>query len=175
VRHILRIPPVTETEMNAGISKLDSVRSKLIAGVIDFNSAAGKYTEDETAKFAGPYLLSKDGDNYNTFDELDKDVVTVLSKLKVGEYSQPVAFTDERGKKGIRILYLKSRTEPHRMNLRDDYNKIANAALEEKKFTALDKWLTSHINDFYIMIDHQDADCPQLKKWTGTEKTALAR
>ncbi|MFL5738726.1 MAG: peptidylprolyl isomerase [Flavisolibacter sp.] len=176
VRHILRIPPVTDEEVNGSISKLDSVRAKLITGAIDFNAAAGKYSEDETAKFAGPYIISSDGDTYNRIDELDKDIVTMLNKLKVGEYSQPVVFTDERaGKKGVRIIYLKSRSEPHRMNLRDDYNKIAQAALEEKKYLAIDKWLTTHIPNYYIMIDPEQVGCPQLQKWVNASKSTASK
>jgi peptidyl-prolyl cis-trans isomerase SurA len=162
-------------EVNAGISKLDSVRAKLIAGTIDFNAAAGKYTEDEQAKYAGPYILSGDGDSYNRIDELDKDIVAMLDKLKVGEYSQPAVFTDERGKKGVRILYLKSRSAPHRLNLRDDYNKVAQQALEEKKYQALDKWLKANIPSYYIMVDPENADCPQLKKWVDAQKTYASK
>jgi peptidyl-prolyl cis-trans isomerase SurA len=172
VRHILRIAPITDAEINQSISKLDSVRSKLIAATIDFNNAAGKYSEDESAKYSGPYIISRDGDTYNNIDELDKDVVAMLSKIKIGEYSQPTLFTDERtGKKGVRILYLKSRSEPHRMNLRDDYNKISTAALEEKKYLALEKWMNAHIPNYYIMVDPEEASCPKLDKWVNAQKT----
>jgi peptidyl-prolyl cis-trans isomerase SurA len=173
LRHILRIPPVTEVEINAGISKLDSVRAKLIAGTMDFNTAAGKYTEDKSAQFSGPYITSRDGDTYLNIDELTPDVVAQLDKLKIGEFSQPVPFADERGRKGVRILYLKSRTDPHVMNLRDDYNKVSQVALEEKKYATLDKWLNTHIPNYYIMVDHPDASCSQLTRWTATQqKTA---
>ncbi|HEU4470171.1 MAG TPA: peptidylprolyl isomerase [Flavisolibacter sp.] len=173
VAHILRIPPITEEDLKSGISRLDSVRAKLIAGTIDFNSAAGKYSDDETAKFVGPFIISRDGDTYNRIDELDKDVVAMLGTLNVGEYSQPTIFNDERGgKRGVRILYLRSRSEPHRMNLRDDYNRISQAALEEKKYQALEKWLTAYIPTYYVMIDPDNAGCPQLKKWTGSKDVA---
>jgi peptidyl-prolyl cis-trans isomerase SurA len=166
VRHILRIPPITETEINESVSKLDSVRSKIIAGTMDFAIAAGKYSEDEAQKYTGPYIQSRDGDTYNTIDELDKDIVAVLDKLKIGEISQPTAFDDQRGKKGVRLLYLKSRSEPHRMNLANDYDKIANYALEQKKSTALEKWLTTHIPTYYIMVDPSGSTkCSQLDKW----------
>jgi peptidyl-prolyl cis-trans isomerase SurA len=171
IRHILRIPPVTDAEMNAGIAKLDSVRSKIIAGTMDFAQAGGKYSEDPNQKFTGPWIMSNDGDIYNRIDELDKDVVAVIGKLKVGEISQPIAYTDERGKKAVRLLYLKSRSEPHRMNLRDDYNKIKQAALEEKKYKALEKWLDNHISNYYIMIDPENASCPQLQKWANGQKS----
>ena len=38
--------------------------------------------------------------NFLTIDQLDKDLVAMLKDMKVGEYSKPAAFTDERGKKG---------------------------------------------------------------------------
>lgn len=175
VRHLIKVPPVTEEEMTAGASKLDSVRAKLIAGTIDFNTAAGKYSEDDQAKFIGPLIMSSDGDTYNRIDELDKDVVAMLGKLKIGEFSQPMQFTDERAqKKGVRILYLKSRSEPHIMNLRDDYNKISQAAQDEKKFLALDKWMNLHIPTYYIMIDPDAGNCKQLQKWTGVAKAIAA-
>lgn len=174
VRHILRKPPVTDDEINQGISRLDSVRSKLIAGTITFPIAAGKYSEDEAAKYSGPYIQSRDGDTYVTIDELDKEIVAILDKLKVGEYSQPVAFTNERGERGVRILYLKSRSEPHRMNLKDDYDKIANYALEQKKSAALEKWISTKLSTYYIMVDPATASgCEQLKKWSG-DKNATA-
>lgn len=173
ISHILRIPPVTDDEMNEAMATLDSVRSKLIAGTLDFNAAAGKYNQDEAQKYQGPFIISGDGDSYNRIDELDKDIVAQLGKLKVGGFSQPYAFMDERSaKKGVRILYLKSRSEPHVMNLRDDYNKIAQAALEEKKYFALEKWLNSNIPTHYIMLDESASGCKQLEKWMAASKTA---
>jgi peptidyl-prolyl cis-trans isomerase SurA len=170
IRHILRIPPVTETEINESVAKLDSVRAKLIAGTITFPIAAGKYSEDEAAKYSGPYLTGRDGSSYVTIDQLDKDVVAILDKLKLGEYSQPAVFTDERGKKGVRIIYLKSRSEPHRMNVKDDYDKIAQYALEQKKGAALEKWLTTKIPTYYIMVDPASSSgCSQLQKWTNLQ------
>jgi peptidyl-prolyl cis-trans isomerase SurA len=170
IRHILRIPPVTDVEVNAAVAKLDTVRSKIIAGTIGFNEAAGKYSEDDQAKFTGPFLLNKDGAPYVTIDQLDKDMVGTISKLKVGEYSQPTVFDADETKKGVRIVYLKSRSEPHRMNLRDDYSKISEIALEQKKNEALQKWLQAKIPTYYIMIDEQAKnDCPNLKKLAAGE------
>ena len=57
----------------------------------------------------------------------------MLKDLKVGEYSQPTEFTDEQGKKAVRIVDILTKTEPHRENLKDDYDKVAQRALEEKK------------------------------------------
>jgi peptidyl-prolyl cis-trans isomerase SurA len=166
VRHILRIPPVTETEINMAKTKLDTVRSKIIAGVLGFNEAASKYSDDESAKFTGPYITSRDGSTYVTIDALDKEMVAMIGKMKIGEFSQPVAYTDEQGKKGVRIVHLKSRSEPHRMNLKDDYSKISNFALEEKKSKTLEKWVSEKVPTYYIMVDPETGkDCPLLMKF----------
>ncbi|HEY6502944.1 MAG TPA: peptidylprolyl isomerase [Chitinophagaceae bacterium] len=170
VRHILRIPPVTDAEINQAKSRLDTVRSKIVAGTIGFNEAAKKYSDAEEAKFTGPYILNRDGSQYVTIDMLDKEMVAQLSKMKIGEYSLPTAFTSEQGKKGVRIVYLKSRSEPHRMNLTDDYSKISQMALEEKKGLALDKWMRTKIPTYYIMVDGvTSAECPQVQKFASSD------
>jgi len=174
VRHILRRPPITETEIAAASSKLDSARAKIIAGTLTFATAAGRYSEDETAKFTGPYLTGRSGSTFVSIDELDKDVVSQLEKLNVGDISQPVEFTNERGDKGVRILYLKQRTEPHRLNLKDDYDKIAQFAIEEKKYVALDKWMNIHIPTYYVKLESDAATCSQLQKWKTTATAAAS-
>ncbi len=175
VRHILRVPPVNEEEINAAVAKLDSVRTQLIAGTMDFNTAAGKYSDDEQSKFAGAYLTNQRNETSVTIDEMDKSVVAILDKIKLGGYSQPMPYTDEHsGKKGVRLVYLKSKSDPHRMNMKDDYNRIASAALDEKKFKALDKWLTTHISSHYVMLDAGEASCPGLKKWADAAKVYAA-
>lgn len=169
VKHILRIPPVTDVEINQGKGKLDTIRSKIIAGTLGFNEAATKYSDDESVKFTGPFVLNRDGSPYVTIDQLDKEMVAAISKMKVGEFSQPIAFTGEQDKKGVRIIYFKSRTEPHRMNMRDDYSKISQMALEEKKAKALQKWLDEKLPTYYIMVDSETAaGCPEIRKFNST-------
>ena len=171
VRHILRIPPVTDAEIKQAISKLDTVRSRIIAGTIGFNEAGSKYSDDESAKYAGPFITGRDGSTYITIDQLDKDMVGMISKMKVGEFSRPTAFEGEQGKKGARIVYLKSRSEPHRMNLHDDYSKIAQIAQEEKKSKTMEKWMKTKIPTYYIMVDAvTSTDCPMLDKYVSDKK-----
>lgn len=165
VRHILRTPPVTPEEIALATSKVDSVRAMLIAGTKEFGEAAAKYSEDEGIKFNGPYITGRDGSTYVTIDELDKDIIPVLNKLKVGEYSQPTEFTDDRGKKGVRLIYLKSRSEPHRMNVKDDYSKLSSLVMEEKKFNALESWITKRIPTYYIRVDDEMINCKNVKKF----------
>lgn len=164
VRHILKIPKVTQIEMREGYAKMDSIRAKLIAGTIDFGSAVSRYSDDESSKFTAGIIQGREG-SFMTIDQLDKDLVTKLQDLKVGEYSLPLEYTNETGKKGLRIVYLKTKTSPHRENLKDDYNKIAQRALDLKKENALEKWFQNKIKNYYIRLDIEYKGCPVLKKW----------
>lgn len=163
IRHILRIPEVTQTEVDEVKQKLDSVRSMLIAGTLTFGEAVDKFSEDEASKFTAGLVSGREGTSV-TIDELDKDLVKDLSSLKVGEYSPPVEFTDERGKKGVRLVVVQNKTEPHRENLKDDYNRVAMRAIEEKKEAAVEKWFKSKLPTYYVMVDPDYSGCESIRK-----------
>ena len=163
VRHILKVPRINDEDLQVSIEKLDTVRSKLIAGTLTFGEAVNKYSDEEQSKFTGGRRSGSDGSPIISIDQLGKDEVGMIDKMKVGEYSAPFSFVDERGKKGVKILYLISRTEPHRENLKDDYSKIAVRALEEKKEKFLEQWFRNHVKDFYLQVDEDYRSCEMLK------------
>lgn len=172
IRHILKIPQISSIEINDTKGKLDTIRSKLVAGTLDFGQAVSRYSEDDNSKFTGGRIPARDGTTYLTIDELDKDLVLMLKDLKVGEYSQPTEFTDEKGKKGVRIVELLTKTQPHRENLKDDYDKVAQKALEEKKNQVLEDWFAKKIPTFYVKLADDYKSCPEMKKWQTNVTTA---
>jgi peptidyl-prolyl cis-trans isomerase SurA len=174
IRHILRIPQITQPEIVQATEKLDSIRKQLISGSIGFGEAVAKFSDDPNAKFTAGILMARDGSNYLKIDELDKEMVLLLKKsnLSSGQYSQPTVFSDERGKKGVRIVYIISKSEPHRENLKDDYNRIAQRALEQKKNKALQTWFQARIATYYIMIDGDYRNCSNLSKWQTRQFTS---
>ncbi len=167
VRHILKIPPVTGEEVNETSAKVDSIRAKLLAGSLNFGEAVSRYSEDENSKFSGGRIQGPSGSSFVTIDQLDKDMVVALKTMKPGDYSSPLPYTDDRGKKAVRLVYLQSRTEPHRENLKDDYSKIAQRALDEKKSLVLQNWFAAHIPNFYIVVDPEFTGCESIKDWTS--------
>ena len=164
VRYILRSPRVTDTETALAVGKLDSVRAKLIAGTMSFGEASEKYGEDDQRSFTGGMKQGNNG-TYLTIDQLDKNMVLAIKDMKVAEFSKPASFTDERGKKGVHLVYLKSRSEPHRENMKDDYNRISLRALEVKKQGVMEKWFASKISSYYLMIDNDFTKCQSLSPW----------
>ncbi len=165
IRHILKIPQVSSIEINQAKEKLDSIRIKLVSGELQFGEAVSKYSEDDNSKFTGGRIPGRDGSTFVSIDQLDKDLVLMLKDLKVGEYSPATEFSDEKGKKGVRIVQIITKTEPHRENLKDDYDKVSQRALEEKKNEVLEQWFGKKIPSFYVNISDEFKTCPEMEKW----------
>lgn len=173
IRHILRIPRITNTEINESKKKLDSIRSLLIAGSLSFGDAVQKFSDDDISKFTAGMIAEPGRPTAMNYDEFDKSIIQVLDreKLQPGQYSQPHEYIDQtNGKQAVRILYLKSRTEPHRENLKDDYDKVAQRALEVKKQEHVIKWFNSKIPTFYLNIDPSYTYCETLDIWLKNAK-----
>ncbi len=62
-------------------------------------------------------------------------------------------------------MYFKARSKPHVENIKEDYARLAERALEEKKGLALEKWFKEHLPNYYIMIDNEYANCSSLTDW----------
>ena len=60
VRHLLMVPQVTSFEIKDGLNKFDSIRAKLITGIIDFGAAVAKYSDDEASRFTAGQITGKD-------------------------------------------------------------------------------------------------------------------
>ena len=172
VRHILKIPQITNIEISETVDKLDSVRALLIAGNIDFGTAVNQYSNDDMSKFTAGRVQGEDGSGFVTIDQLEKDMIPYLQTLKVGGYTQPVAFTNQQGKKGVRVIHLISQTDPHKENMRDDYNRIAARALQEKQESEIEKWFGDRIGSFNIRIAPEYQNCDAIHKWMGKSSTA---
>jgi peptidyl-prolyl cis-trans isomerase SurA len=175
IRHILIIPSVTNKEVEAAKQKLDSVRSKIIAGSLSFNEAVNKYSEDDNTKYTAGRIVSPiTGSTSVSIDQLDKDIVVNLKNMKVGDITQPLSYTDERGRTAVRLLYFVSQTQPHRENLKDDYDRVAQRALAEKKQRVLETWFKQHVNAFYIDIDPQYKKCGNLSEWWSAASNTVS-
>jgi peptidyl-prolyl cis-trans isomerase SurA len=102
----------------------------------------------------------------NTFFEvadLDTDVFFAIEKLEPGDVTQPISFRGPDGTRYFRLVQLVSRSKPHRADLKQDYNKIQAAALEQKKAGYVDQWMREKLRSTYLAIDPLFRDCPDLQ------------
>lgn len=177
VQHILIKPNVVTSDVQAAINKLDSIRTIVLNKKMSFTEAVVKYSDEQSAKFNGGMIQNQmTGSNFITMDMLDdpstKDIVLLLDTLKPGGITKPMIFEDERGSKGVRIVWLKTRTEPHRENLTDDYSRIQQRTLQEKQAEALNKWLVDKMPTFYVHVEDEFRNCANISKWIPQAVTA---
>lgn len=164
--HILLIPQTTATELMAARNELDSIRLLVVRDSISFAFAASKYSDDERSKNQNGMLVNNaKGSTIFEMDELDPTVFMAIDTLELGEVSAPFYFQGDNREKGYRIVKLISETEPHRANLKDDYQSLQNMASQKLSAENMDKWVKQKIASTYVKIIPQYVECEFNYPW----------
>lgn len=177
-RHILIKTEPTVASIERAKAHIDSVYQKVINKTTTFSAAAAAYSDNNETKYNGGMILNgEDVDNRTTYiptNKLEPQIFAVIDTMKVGTYSKPEVFSKQVGeqefKKGFRFYYLKSKTEPHRANLEQDFPKIKIAALRDKTDKTLSEWFEKRRKSTYIRIDKEYQNYPILQEWITAKK-----
>lgn len=169
-RHILIRPETTPASLERTKLQADTIYRNIVSKKLPFSTAASLYSDNKESQYNGGMILYADNVTARTTfipaDKLDPKIFVVVDTMKVGEISQPVAFTDPDGKQGYKILYLKSKIPPHKGNLEQDYAKFKEKAQQNKIDRMLSEWFEKRRENTYIRIDEDYDDCDELKIWT---------
>ncbi|MCG6913346.1 peptidylprolyl isomerase [bacterium BMS3Abin03] len=134
-RHILiKIEPDENADLEA-IQFLTDLRDSVVNGDATFQDLAKRYSDDkETAPFGG---------SLGTFylNQLDKNLLDIVSKLKEGEISFPKRLEYAPGTYGYHIVYLEKRIPQHPASLEEDYAQLKQLASEYKKQKKYEEWM----------------------------------
>jgi peptidyl-prolyl cis-trans isomerase SurA len=164
-RHILIKPSTSGLSLDEPRAYLDSLRRMVLADSISFEKAAKEHSDDQATKQSGGFFTDQATNTSRVpLENLDPVVFFTIDTMQVGRISAPLVYRSEDGKEGMRILYFKSKTAPHEANLRDDYQKIQNAALSRKKADALSTWFEKTRSEVYISVDPEYNSCKLLDK-----------
>ncbi|MFN0275617.1 MAG: peptidylprolyl isomerase [Chitinophagales bacterium] len=173
LKHMLIMPKTTATNMNIATKKLDSIRSEITAGKINFYNAASKYSMDEYSKLTGGNIENPNtGEAYFEINQLEPEMYYLIEKMSPGEISKVTQYTTQDGKKAVRIVLLKSQSQPHIASIETDYNRMQQAALQEKKFRLMDEWLREKVKSVYLKIDPVYSDCENLNELVNIANNA---
>jgi peptidyl-prolyl cis-trans isomerase SurA len=164
-RHILLRPQTSLEDNTIASALLDSVANLVAEKKITFEEAALKFSDDPGKINGGLMVNPVTGNTRFTSSQLDPKVFFVIDKMKVGDISKPMAMANEDDNKTINLYYLKTRTEPHRANLKEDYSRIQEWALGEKQNKAIDKWISQKIGSTYFRINESYKDCSFRHTW----------
>lgn len=160
-RHILMKPKADPESVAKVKARLDSLRTLIVNDSIKFEKAAMYYSEDKNTRFNGGVVVNErySGDTYFEMDQIDPADYYVVKNLKVGEVSEPYESTDDKGKKMFKIIMIKSRTNPHKANLKEDYNLLKEMAINDKRQAIIKNWIAEKQKTTYIHIDDSFKNC----------------
>ncbi|PWJ58363.1 peptidyl-prolyl cis-trans isomerase SurA [Dyadobacter jejuensis] len=164
-KHILLRPDYNKgADMTDAIRTLDSLRALIEIDSLQFAKAALDNSEDKmTAETGGLIQDMNTGLSRLTLDaSMDPALYFAIDTMKVGQISSPLSYRTSDGASGMRILWFKSKSEPHTANLQDDYEKISQLVLSNKRNNALEEWFKKAQGDVYISVEPEYKNCKVL-------------
>ena len=127
--HILISPRVGLADDERAKQKLEDIRQEILDGVMTFEAAAIKYSDDEGSKSNGGAIKNpQTGERRIPLDLLDADFYFKVEDMKEGGISEVEEYIGPDRKKNYHILFLNRRIPPHVANMKEDYQKLKNAA-----------------------------------------------
>jgi len=173
-RHILLTAKVPVEALERAQLQLDSVAQLIRNGSMTFEEACRKYSDDDTRNNGGYLTNASTGGNWISLKDLQdlennypeyKNLAFVLSRLEVGQVSDPLPMVTNDNKDAFRLIMVKRVMEAHPANLRDDYSLIQNWALNMKRQAAISKWVRDKAAKAYIRLDEAYRNCDFYYDW----------
>ena len=165
-RHILMKPqPLSEDMLNARM-RLDSIAHEIQLGNITFADAAAKFSDADTRLVGGVMSNPNTGGSSFTKEEFSTLYPGIaIGGMNAGEVSAATSMQDDEGRQLYRIVSVIKRKPAHTANLKDDYDKIYNAALQESKNKKIQEWASRMIKNTYIFIAEDFKQCQFQLQW----------
>jgi peptidyl-prolyl cis-trans isomerase SurA len=159
-RHILITPKNSSEDVAIAANKMDTIYDLISKDSLKFDAAVLKYTTEKETKYSGGKLTNNQtGTTKFENTDLDQQTFYSVDKLKVGEFTKPIPYKTAEGKNAYRILKLISRSEPHRVNLKDDYQRLQGQAVNTKQQKLLMAWIKKKKQTMYIKINEPYTNC----------------
>ncbi len=166
-RHILLKPQYTAEDREKAFSRLDSLRTRILADDIRFEQAARFFSEDPATRTNGGQMADPaTGSSYFDIDQLKPADYAAIKDLKEGEISEPVESTDnegyQQGRQGntvYKIIRVDKIVPAHAASFTNDYTELQSRVQYRRQLQAIDEFLEKKIKDTYIVIDPMYKEC----------------
>ena len=164
--HILMVPKIFYKELNESKNVLTSLKEDLNNGLISFETAARKYSDDDLTKHNGGLLINDQTGELNFFlEEIDPLIKQNIINLEEDDISDPLYYKSIDGKEGYRLIKLIKKKDAHFANPTDDFNLIKIYAENNKKQNMLLEWINLKIKNTFIHIDEDFLDLDFNYEW----------
>ncbi|MGB0879873.1 MAG: peptidylprolyl isomerase [Polaribacter sp.] len=164
--HILMQPEIPDEKLKQTKEKVAKIIKDITAGVITFEEAVKKYSEDKETKNNGGLIINPySGESKFDLTRMDPALYARVNDLKKGEMTAPFYDEARGGEKMYKFILMRDRTDTHKADLVDDYVKVQQLALQKKKEEIIAKWSKNKIKDTYIKLNSVHNKCNFKKNW----------
>ena len=162
-RHILLQPEYTSEDRERGFRILDSLKTEIMHGAVDFDRAARFYSEDPATRTNGGQMADQyTGSSYFEIDLLKPQDYNAIKNLEVGDITDPLESLDNEGRNGntvYKIIKVDKIIPAHTATFNHDYDLLLSHAQNDKAMQAIDEFLESKLKTTYIVVDPLFSDC----------------
>jgi peptidyl-prolyl cis-trans isomerase SurA len=164
-RHILLKPKVSEKELQASLSRMDSLYTDISNKKFSFEEAATYVSADKDTRNNKGLMVNKSesSSNYGTpryeMEELPQEVGKIVYNMKVGDISKPFTLINDKQKEVVAIVKLKNRVAQHKANLTDDFQAMKTLVENQKREQMLHDWVVKKIKTTFVRISEGWRNC----------------
>mgnify|MGYP003295211375 FL=1 len=167
-RHILLKPRVSYMDKQNAITRLDSIRSLIMADSLSFELAVARFSEDKSTMMSGGTMTNPNtGASKFEYQELPPEIARQIYNMKEGDISTPFTMIDRtKNKEVCAIVRLKTKRDSHKANLTDDFQTIRDMLTQKLSAETIDKWIRQKQKEIYVHIDPNWRGCDfQYPNW----------
>jgi peptidyl-prolyl cis-trans isomerase SurA len=160
-RHILMKPKISVEAKEVAYNRLDSLAKMIRNKEIPFEEAAQIFSYDKNSRNNSGIVINPTSMSSKfSVEDLDPDVSKIITKMNVNEVSQPFESMDKETQLPVyKIIKVIKKTDSHKADLQNDYQKLAEMYLAQKKESVFNEWINKQQAETYIRIDATYANC----------------
>ncbi len=167
-RHILLMPKVSSQQLYEAKLKVDSIKTLIDTKQITFQDAIIKYSEDDSKINGGLIINPNNASATFTLDAINNTIGNIdnvdFASMNEGDYTSTIQFKSELSN-AYRLIKVQRKIAPHVVNLTDDFDRLQNLALNQKRTDIIRSWAKKKIKKTYIKLNDKYASCDFTLDW----------
>ena len=165
--HILIQPDVSSEELNQTKRQLEGIRTDILLGQMTFEEAVAEYSQDDNTKLSKGILMNtQTKDSRFDLTRMDPTLYARISNLNQGDMTDVFYDETRNGEKMYKIMMMVELMPSHQADMKQDYVKIQNLALQKKRQEEIDNWASEKIYDTYIKLNDSRKACNFKNNWS---------
>jgi peptidyl-prolyl cis-trans isomerase SurA len=166
-RHILLRPKVSDKDLTDALTRLDSVRSDILAGKHTFDQMALYISQDKDSRNNnGNMLNEKSHSSRFEMADLPAEVGKKVYTMQAGDVSEPFVMVNPKTRREqVAMVKLVKRIDGHKADLADDYMIIKEMCEAQAKEKIIHDWVAKKQKSVYVYIEEGWRNCEFEYDW----------